>query len=273
MEFVARITEQKSGDSRVSVRKAVYLDIPGEGEPSIFNLKPTDREMYRVKKGDTLQSIAEERYCDTALWPEIFRRNRSYIRNADLIYAGQMIVIPKTEAEIAGDVIVIPQRREIPDGDEELLYSDICEMADLGGVYQLSDGTRANVEWKNIEVGEMSAKSGQQVLYLSPEHRMTYWFIIENGSEETVTDVKTIAPFYTGRLNENVTGPIDEYLYRRNTAPEDETVVWDLPPEQGLPDGEIRMTRVIRIVDTVTGAYFEEETTVDPSREQKGQTL
>lgn len=129
------------------------------------------------------------------------------------------------------------------------------------------------MEWKNIEVGEMSAKSGQQVLYLSPEHRMTYWFIIENGSEETVTDVKTIAPFYTGRLNENVTGPIDEYLYRRNTAPEDETVVWDLPPEQGLPDGEIRMTRVIRIVDTVTGAYFEEETTVDPSREQKGQTL
>ena len=184
-----------------------------------------------------------------------------------------MIVIPKTEAEIAGDVIVIPQRREIPDGDEELLYSDICEMADLGGVYQLSDGTRADVEWKNIEVGEMSAKSGQQVLYLSPEHRMTYWFIIENGAEETVTDVKTIAPFYTGRLNENVTGPIDEYLYRRNTAPENDTVVWDLPPEQGLPDGEIRVTRVIRIVDTVTGAYFEEETIVDPSREQKGQTL
>ena len=45
-----------------------------------------------------------------------------------------MIVIPKTEAEIAGDVIVIPQRRGIPDGDEELRYSDICEMADLGGV-------------------------------------------------------------------------------------------------------------------------------------------
>lgn len=273
VEFVARITEQKSGDSRVSVRKAVYLDIPGEGEPSIFNLKPTDREIYRVKKGDTLQSIAEERYCDTALWSEIFRRNRRYIRNADLIYAGQMIVIPKTEAEIAGDVIVIPPRREIPDGDEALLYSDICEMADLGGVYRLSDGTRADVEWKNIEVGEMSAKSGQQVLYLSPEHRMTYWFIIENGSEETVTDVKTIAPFYTGQLNENVTGPIDEYLYRRNTAPEADTVVWDLPPEQGLPDGEIRVTRVIRIVDTATGAYFEEETTVDSSREQKGQTL
>lgn len=102
VEFVARITEQRSGDSRVSVREAVYLDIPGKGEPSIFNLKATDREMYRVKKGDTLQSIAEERYCDTALWPEIFRRNRRYIRNADLIYAGQMIVIPKTEAEIAG---------------------------------------------------------------------------------------------------------------------------------------------------------------------------
>ena len=263
VEFVARITEQRSGDSRVSVREAVYLDIPGKGEPSIFNLKATDREMYRVKKGDTLQSIAEERYCDTALWPEIFQRNRRYIRNADLIYAGQMIVIPKTEAEIAGDVIVIPPRREIPDGDEELLFSDICEMSDLGGVYQLSDGTRADVEWKNIEVGEMSAKSGQQVLYLSPEHRMTYWFIIENGSEETVTEAKTIAPFYVGRLNENVTGPIDEYLYRRNTAPEADTVVWDLPLEQELPDGKLCVTRVIRIVDTVTGAYFEEETTVD----------
>lgn len=60
-----------------------------------------------------------------------------------------------------------------------------------------------------------------------------------------------------------MTGPIDEYLYRRNTAPEADTVVWDLPPELELPDGEIRVTRVIRIVDTVTGAYFEEETTVD----------
>ena len=68
----------------MSVREAVYLDIPGKGDPSIFNLKATDREMYRVKKGDTLQSIAEERYCDTALWPEIFQRNRRYIRNADL---------------------------------------------------------------------------------------------------------------------------------------------------------------------------------------------
>ena len=255
---VVRITETESGASRESAKEAVYLDINGNGVPSIVNLKSTDREMYRVQRGDTLQSIAENRYCDPAMWTAIFRRNRDHISHADLIYAGQMIIIPKTEAEIAGDVIVMPPRRELSQGDEALLYRDISEMADLGQVFQLSDGTRVSVEWKGVP-----ADGEQQVLYLAENHRMTSWFVIKNGTSETKTEVRVIDPFYIGQRNENPEGPMDEYLYHKNPVPETNTVVYELPPDFDLIDDGSSVTRVLRIENLVTGAYYEEETPVD----------
>lgn len=53
---------------------------------------------YQVRKGDTLMKIAGMYYGNTELWTRIYADNRAIIRNPDLIYPGQTIVINFTQA-------------------------------------------------------------------------------------------------------------------------------------------------------------------------------
>jgi nucleoid-associated protein YgaU len=52
-------------------------------------------EYYVIKSGDTLSAIAQHFYGKGSEWPKIFEANREVIKNADLIYPGQKIRIPK----------------------------------------------------------------------------------------------------------------------------------------------------------------------------------
>ena len=52
-------------------------------------------EYYVIKSGDTLSAIAQHFYGKGSEWPRIFEANREVIKNADLIYPGQKIRIPK----------------------------------------------------------------------------------------------------------------------------------------------------------------------------------
>jgi len=47
-----------------------------------------------VRRGDTLWEIAASKYGDPTLWPRIFEANRNRIRNPNLIYPDQELVIP-----------------------------------------------------------------------------------------------------------------------------------------------------------------------------------
>ena len=49
-------------------------------------------EVYEVKKGDSLSKIAKH-YNTT--WQKIFEMNKDTIKNADLIFPGQKIKVPK----------------------------------------------------------------------------------------------------------------------------------------------------------------------------------
>lgn len=49
---------------------------------------------YKVVKGDCLWKIALRYYGKGSLWPRIFDANRKQIRNPNLIYPGQVFVIP-----------------------------------------------------------------------------------------------------------------------------------------------------------------------------------
>ncbi len=51
--------------------------------------------MYTVKKGDSLSKIAKKLYGDSSKWKAIFEANQPMIKNADLIYPGQVLRIPK----------------------------------------------------------------------------------------------------------------------------------------------------------------------------------
>jgi len=55
-------------------------------------------ETYVVKKGDCLWLIAKKKnvYNDPFLWPVIYEANKGKIKNANLIYPGQKLKIPRS---------------------------------------------------------------------------------------------------------------------------------------------------------------------------------
>jgi LysM repeat protein len=65
---------------------------------------------YRVRRGDSLSSIAGHFYHDQAAWPVLYWRNHREIRWADDIYTGQVLRIPERPARIprAPDVLRRP---------------------------------------------------------------------------------------------------------------------------------------------------------------------
>jgi nucleoid-associated protein YgaU len=52
-------------------------------------------QSYTVVKGDSLSKIAKRVYGKASMWKLIFEANRDKIENADLIYPGQVLRIPK----------------------------------------------------------------------------------------------------------------------------------------------------------------------------------
>ena len=52
-------------------------------------------EFYTIQSGDSLSKIAKRYYGDAMKWPALFDANRGVIENADLIYPGQQIRVPK----------------------------------------------------------------------------------------------------------------------------------------------------------------------------------
>jgi nucleoid-associated protein YgaU len=53
-----------------------------------------EKQFYTVKKGDYLSKIAKEVYGDAKKYPVIFEANKPMLKNPDLIYPGQVLLIP-----------------------------------------------------------------------------------------------------------------------------------------------------------------------------------
>ena len=88
-------------DSQATKEKAVLLAGNIKGVEKVadenFNAPPAEEptEFYVIQKGDTLSKIAKAYYGDAMKYPVIFEANREVIKNADLIYPGQTVRIPK----------------------------------------------------------------------------------------------------------------------------------------------------------------------------------
>ncbi len=55
--------------------------------------KPQE-QFYTVQKGDSLSKIAKQFYGNANKYPAIFEANKPMLKDPDLIYPGQMLVIP-----------------------------------------------------------------------------------------------------------------------------------------------------------------------------------
>jgi nucleoid-associated protein YgaU len=53
-----------------------------------------EKQFYTVKKGDYLSKIAKQVYGDAKKYPIIFEANKPMLKDPDLIYPGQVLVIP-----------------------------------------------------------------------------------------------------------------------------------------------------------------------------------
>lgn len=59
---------------------------------------PENETTYTVKKGDCLWNIAKKFYGDGSKYTEIYNANKDKIKNPNLIYVGQVLVIPNADS-------------------------------------------------------------------------------------------------------------------------------------------------------------------------------
>lgn len=74
------------GISDVNDQLTVKVVVPVEVEP--------EKMFYEVKKGDYLSKISKEVYGDSSKYNVIFEANKPMLKDPDLIYPGQVLVIP-----------------------------------------------------------------------------------------------------------------------------------------------------------------------------------
>lgn len=98
------VTLGGAADNREAMEKAVLMagNVKGVERVEAAQLQAPEQsgevEFYIIKKGDTLSAIAKQFYGDANTYPRIFEANREVIKNPDLIYPGQKIRIPLSEA-------------------------------------------------------------------------------------------------------------------------------------------------------------------------------
>ena len=74
------------------------VNIPGGSAPyekvPQAKIPEKSHKVYAVKKGDNLSSIAKGKYGKESQWTKIYEANKSKIKNPNLIYPGQKLIIP-----------------------------------------------------------------------------------------------------------------------------------------------------------------------------------
>lgn len=77
----------------IGMKLRIPEKINGQNRLAIPELKQNEK-LYIVKLGDTLSKIARKVYKDGSKYKIIYERNRDRIKNVNMIYVGQEIVIP-----------------------------------------------------------------------------------------------------------------------------------------------------------------------------------
>jgi nucleoid-associated protein YgaU len=105
-EYMVRADQVEGGSGSVVAR----AEVPFEREIEVAILKPTaasggqgsaevsgsvaDPTTVIIKRGDNLWRISRDMYGEGLRYSTIYQANREQIRNPDLIYPGQVFVLP-----------------------------------------------------------------------------------------------------------------------------------------------------------------------------------
>lgn len=91
--------ELSGSGSAEALQKAILIagNVMGVGEVKVAGAPVVEdgTQYYVIKSGDTLSAIAKQFYGDANKYPAIFEANREVIKDANLIFPGQKIRIPK----------------------------------------------------------------------------------------------------------------------------------------------------------------------------------
>jgi len=78
------------------VKEKIILAVGNVAGVAAVQADTTEEPVFHtVAKGDTLSAIAKQFYGDANTYPKIFEANREVIKDANLIFPGQKIRIPK----------------------------------------------------------------------------------------------------------------------------------------------------------------------------------
>lgn len=99
---------------------------------AVMMLSPTatvhaEDGIYTVKRGDNLSKIAQEVYGDKSEWRTIYEANKGTIKDANILYAGQQLILPQASqtAEIPTMVEDASAATELPTTNDASATADI----------------------------------------------------------------------------------------------------------------------------------------------------
>lgn len=101
VKFVNGMVELTGSGPAAALQKAILIagNMMGVGEVKMAGASAATVEdgtqYYVIKSGDTLSAVANQFYGDANKYPQIFEANREVIKDANLIFPGQKIRIPK----------------------------------------------------------------------------------------------------------------------------------------------------------------------------------
>jgi nucleoid-associated protein YgaU len=87
--------EAQPNDDRLGQKKGIKKEEPAAGKGPRAAVVVPKVWTAAVARGDSLWRISRSSYGDGHRYPSIFEANRTKIRNPDLIYPGQIFVLPK----------------------------------------------------------------------------------------------------------------------------------------------------------------------------------
>ncbi len=109
---------------------------------------------YTVKKDDNLKKIAKEVYGNASEWETIYNANKGIIKNPNLIYAGQQLILPgasATEEHNEAAALEADGAAASSIGELEAAAQTPEEMVKIGDMYYDGDGVAQDyakaMEW------------------------------------------------------------------------------------------------------------------------------